>query len=328
MNSRGVLFTLMAVAMLLSVLSLNYVSRQNQISAENNTAQLSSLINTGNKYSEIYSEIVDLGKEGVAKTIYQRIVPFDYVIDANSLLISYNLPANQSVIDNYFSIINSYAIFISDTNYLTTYSGVDVDINTTKNFTWLGTQNTLSFNILPQCMELVLEDTTSLTIQESNAASCAGIFSQDSLISFDINILLKKPTSDYNSVGCSFSGVADCPQNTFNPLSTDPFISIEILDSLCRKCSLSDQNTTISTHYNPYADNNIVIECIQAGAEPCASEPITIILGTPLTISAAADRTDLNISLTLTQPVEQLTFKDVNFSVYKEDFDILQTSTN
>ena len=77
MNKKGLVFTLATLLMIVALISLNStiktISRESQ-----DIGEISAIISTGKKMSNIERMIIDLDQENVIREINERILPFEY----------------------------------------------------------------------------------------------------------------------------------------------------------------------------------------------------------------------------------------------------------
>ena len=185
MNKRGIFFTFMALLLLLNILGINSIIREQQFISKESVSEISALVIVNNKLNAILANIVELDKEN--KIFNQRILPFNYDIDGNTILIGQELPVWETSIGNYFDAINSYVIFIGDANYANVFDGIGVDINATKNPDWNGSSNQLNFIVEPQCLKYTVDVNESLL----GAGNCTEQFDIDNVLRYDLNISIR-----------------------------------------------------------------------------------------------------------------------------------------
>ncbi|MBI5553697.1 MAG: hypothetical protein HY917_03045 [Candidatus Diapherotrites archaeon] len=323
MRERGALFSVMVFLLLMMVLTFTLVSQETLYAGEKDVSQLTALSRTSNAYDTINESIVDLGKESVARSAFERILPFDYTLDFNRLLLMQKLPLHPNVLANYFDLINAYSIFVSDTNAQTTFTNVDLDINTVQNPAWGGTASRIHFILIPQCMQYVTADLNEMILEPVSDPACGADFNVQDIRRFDLNVSIKNQNADYNSVVCHLNGSDVCTQTAFDENSPYPFVSLTIDSALCPSCSLSGSARTVSAHIDTVLDHNITLKCTGAG---CTSVPLTVYLSNGVRIIHEGDRMDLNMMVTFRSPVKELFFNDINFSVRQPGFNLQQTN--
>ncbi len=265
MNSAGVLFTLMVLFILLSLLSLHQAGLNAGYSLQDSQNMLGAYQKAADKFSNIRKGIVNLPANASEGSVAMRVLPFSYSIDTNRILLSSNLPATQASIDAYLEAVNYLRVFVEDANYSNQYDSIRVDVNTLTPASWGGSDRNVSFVVFPQCMRYSLLDNNSVRLD----FTCTG-HDFNAIKRLDLNISLGT-TQDFNSLSCSFNGVALCPNNPFSPGSALPFLNLTLLDANCGKCALGQK--TVGVHFNPDANNYVQVKC--AGAA-CASKSIDL----------------------------------------------------
>ncbi|PIU21355.1 MAG: hypothetical protein COT15_02775 [Candidatus Diapherotrites archaeon CG08_land_8_20_14_0_20_34_12] len=299
-NSKGALFSFMVLVLILGLILLNsYIdaSRQNSFGFENSI----SLSKVNEKISNVQNNIGILPKEGKSKQVFQRVLPFNYSYDANSLDLNFSLPFESSKINNFFDSINLYKIFVEDQNYSNLYDDIAVSLSTLKNSAWGGSNNNLQFLVLPICMRIKNEDLNKIVFEDGNSSLCSQSFSMSSVKRIDLNIILYD--ADFNAIKCN--GAA-CPQDSYSQSNPNPYLNIYLETKNCPTCLLSQK--TISKHFSPALDFNFFLYCNGAG---CTSKPITLIAGQKLYEFTSKTNT-LSIKFTFNQEIESFMFLDFN----------------
>lgn len=230
-----------------------------------------SLHSVSMRYDNLYREIIDLDRETYGREVFQRILPFTYLIDpdSNSLIIQQSLPLSQSKLKNYFDSINLAEIFFTDTQRSNIYDGINMDINSLKNPDWGGNETKGVFLLTPVCYkyEVLLSGEVNFGGASEYTTKCGESFNSSSIRRIDINIF---PNSgdDYSSLLCE--GVA-CATDVFNPLNPLPYLNINVIDTNCISCKLTAK--TASFHFDSTTDSNISLSCTDAN---CTSLPLII----------------------------------------------------
>lgn len=303
LNSRGLMFSLMVLVLILGVLLLNgYIakSRNDTFNSENTI----SLTNLNEKISNVQSNIGNLPKSGKAKQAFERILPFNYSFDGNYLDINFSLPFESAKISNFFDSLNLYETFVEDKNFSNAYDGFDINLSTLKNQAWGGQSKNLQFVSLPSCMAIKNNDLNQIRFEDSNHNSCSQNFLMANVKRIDFNIALFD--DDFNSIKCN-AGI--CPQDSYLQGSANPYLNIYLETKNCPSCLLSQK--IISKHFNPVSDFNFFLYC---SGTNCKSKSITLIAGQKL-YETATKAIITSIKFTFKEPIENLFFSDFNVLV-------------
>lgn len=309
MNNRGILFSLIVMLMLLSVISLKSVNTGSKKIAAGNSVELLAFNSLEQKFDDILMNSVRFSGFGGGETVKQRILPFDFTLDQNTFTASMELPVDKRGIDIFFDALNAFEIWLEDPNSVVYYSGILADANTPKNSAWGGTGNSLQLHILPQCLKFKVFDENKVGFEGSSA--CETQFSASNVSRYDVNITLSD-TADFNSVTCNFDSNMECPANTFNPSSNQPFVQVSIVDVNCSRCSIDLQLKTISTHFDPAKQHNVLLSCVGVG---CISTDMNISVSNVPQVDFRGPAQTLRLGVTLKQEIESLDYLDFNFSV-------------
>jgi len=143
-NCRGILFTGIVFLIILSIISLNSVIRENR-SYEQQLITPAKILAVSGIYENISESVIELKKGSAATEIDRKVVPFDYGFDGNSLELEFRLPFNDSEFDLYFDSLNLSEVILEDKNYDNIFSGLLVDINTIQNAEWGGSEDKFGF---------------------------------------------------------------------------------------------------------------------------------------------------------------------------------------
>ncbi len=317
MNKKGILFTFMTLLLLLNILGINSVIREQQFISKESVSEISALVIVNNKLGNILANVAELDEEN--KAFNQRILPFNYDVDGNTILVGQGLPVGRTSMGSYFDAINSLAIFVGDTNYENVFDGIAVDIDTVQNSDWDGSSNRLNFIVEPQCLKYTVDVNESLL----GAGNCIGQFDIDDVLRYDLNITIGGTyTEDFNSVQCEFTGFIDCPDMDFNSSILLPFFELNFNDDNCSNCLIEESLKTIKGHYDSSYDNNITISCVSMGGV-CNSTPIDVNVGEGMVISHSGNSIDITIGTTFKNPIDSFEFDDLNVSVSNSSFNIV-----
>ncbi len=306
---KGILFSLIVLILLLNLIALKTVSTGSKGIVAGNSVELLAFNAIDQRFDDIQMNMVKFSGFGQGENVKERILPFSFALDENSFSARQEIPLSQSKINIFFDAINSFEIWQEDTDYANFFSGLVVDANTAKNTVWGGTGNSAEFYILPQCLKYKVFDTNKAGFEAGSG--CEAAFSENNVARYDVNILLDV-TADFNAVSCSFDSIPGCPADTFDPLNPNPFIQVNILDQNCSACAFDQSEKTISSHFNPLAQNSIVIECVGAG---CATPDMNISFSDTPTVSFTGPKQVMELEATFKQQIGEFSFLDFNFSV-------------
>lgn len=339
MNKKGILFSVMAVLMVLAILSLIQLISQKRRESQQ-VFEAVQLIEVKNHYSNIEKDIIDLVKKGIRKDMAERTLPFSYNIDGNKLFLKQELPLRQNVWDGFFDLINTYAIFVSDKNFLAAYAGLEVDANTIKTGgqnSWGGSAEKLQFLVDPFCTGIAVDrNGKNLRIGDINNSRCSS-YNFGRIRWVDVNIVVKFEVEDYNSivwdrndagtalpdpVNCSSGG---CPNQDYSALDTGLYYRFFFNDSACLRCGFQPGAQKTIRERLPYTSKvNIKISCAGTG---CNSDEVNLSIDNGLLVTHPSDeRIDVIISTQFDSNITRLYFLDFNYSVKGRDFNIFKTN--
>ena len=329
MKQRAVLFSLLVVVISLIVLSLFVLTFTQRNSSRENVNTLTALNVVNNRFNNILQDIVLLNRTGKAREFQQRGLPFSYYFDKNSLTIYQEFPITKPRISNFIDILNGYRIFISDTNTETTFTGTIIDLNVARNASWGGNTSRIHFTIEPQCLRYVLfDENTALLMEGFSFNNCPNDFNIfDSVKEYDLNIVLKNSTDDYNAVTCNFSGFAGCPDQGFSPSNPNPYFDLSLDDSNCSNCFFIPSLKRIRAHFDPSAENTVLIFCSPSIGICTSLNPIRITLTSDLNVNYVGAKTfDSVFKINFKQNIESFHYSDYNLTVSKPEYGIVKTS--
>ena len=301
MNSKGILFSVMVLVLILAILGLGTVLN-NAVTSSTSTKESIQLISISNKYNNIDSQL-SLYKKGYPKMVFERILPIKYDInnDTKSILIKQSFPTNNSFFDETMNFLNLFRIFIEDKNYDRSFDGLEVDLNTPRNNFWNGSQNNLSFLINPFCYKIV-SDINSISLLKNNTTKCDYLFSSDYIKSYNFIVKIKG-TYDYNNVLCDGS---PCPQEA--PNGTDKYYSLTIDDSECYGCNFTQK--AVSKNFSPL--ESFEVEILENGAQ----NPITLTSSAlDFVFQSNGVSVDLNFEVFFSEKVTDFFISDTNLLV-------------
>ncbi|MEK6902757.1 MAG: hypothetical protein AABX02_04195, partial [archaeon] len=172
MNQRGVLFTYLTflfVGILVALVAFNLDSNTRSAA---NTVEVSVLNAINAKYDDITDDIITLDHPIGIPSIQQRVLPFSYTVGTDTFSMVQTLPITSGKLEQYFDLINAYAIFAEDQNVQTTYDGMVVDLNVPIPPSWGGAASRAGFNLLPQCVQYQLLDANHTRFQSDSTFGC------------------------------------------------------------------------------------------------------------------------------------------------------------
>ncbi len=319
MKSKGVLFTLMALVLALLLLGFAFKINSAYLESEKNSFSSIALNQIKDKYANIAS-IKDFYREGTLKSYFERVIPFTYSIDENTISFTQELPLKKVILRNYFDYINSYKIFVESNNSLI-YDGIDVNVETTENSFWGGTDTNIVFLVKPQCKKYAVTDYNSMYFYGSQ--ECQQGFDIDLITRIDINITVDSD-ADYNALNCDFGGDTNCYQEIFVPADANPFIEINLIDANCTNCDLNSATRKITKHFNPAASNTITFYCIGGS---CNSDPIEIFFNENNTeIKHDGTAIQAKVQFEFTSKIKEFELYDLNFTLTDNRFNITKTN--
>ena len=202
-NSRGVFFSAITLLLLLVLFGLIIVLNNSFNQSGKNFNDLFALKTVTNKFDSVSSNISELNKAQKLVPLNSRYLPFDYNIDENKLYLSYQFPISSTELDLFYDVVNAYSVFASDANVKNAYDGVSSQVGAPKNKNWGGKNSSLYFNLLPQCMQLLLLDGNKIRIGNYNQIGCEKGWDVNELQSLDINVGIQYKTDDFNQITCS-----------------------------------------------------------------------------------------------------------------------------
>lgn len=318
-GKKGVLFSVIVLILLLGVLSIQASwsnAKKNFSSAPIERAVFGT---TQGLFDDIENSAVAFRLEGDATDVQQRILPFTFSVDQNTIVFSQNMPIKEQDLVVFFDAMNSFRVWLKDANHDNFYFGQDVDANTSLNSSWGGTAQGTEFFILPQCLKYVVFNQYFSGFAQG--AGCEGNFDETEVRRFDLNVLLED-TADFNRVYCSFDSNIECPQNAFDPLNADPFVEINIFDQNCTRCGFASGQKLVSGHFDPDADNNVVIACT---GSPCNTPDFNITISPLLSAAYDGPRQRAQIGVTFNSEIDAFEFHDFNFSIENRPFRLKKT---
>ncbi len=230
MNQRGVFITFMVFLLVTSVIALHDTTKKNDYRQERKYIDDAVFNKVNNAFNNLYEEVVSLNKEGNARIIQERSLPFSYDFNKNSISLSQQVPVKLSVIDTYIDSLNIYSIFTNSE----IISDLNITTKTIQNTKWNGSEEYpgLNYAILPQCLlyDINADSIMILRELETGQFGCLSDFNYLDLNIVDINISI-------NSNPCIGGSYIGTLEKTEDPVQeeTDPYyrISINEINSQC-----------------------------------------------------------------------------------------------
>jgi hypothetical protein len=206
MNARGFIFTLAALVIVLGMLTLLNDQSEAQSSLADKTSEYRAVRQFDQRYRAIADPLQRL-PSGISREreIRSRLIPFDYQIDSNVLIIKslVNLTGktDADLTYQYFNNLNFYRAFIMDPEI--TKNFVE-DVSTIRNRAWGGSSDdaVLTFSIQGTCARMVIRQIRPTDPQGIPDLSRAEIY-------FERDPLQTKPGSTVNCVPSSGSSSTD-----------------------------------------------------------------------------------------------------------------------
>lgn len=328
MNNRGILFTLMTLLIILSLLTFISVVEQG-MSESQQLGYVTTFLRSAEKFSNIERNIIILDKTEPITNLSERVLPFIYIVDDNTLSIIQELPLKESDFDSFYDTINIYEIFEEDKNYPRAYTGIDVSIDTLKNPLWGGTSNELVFLIDPFCFEFRESGLDVMSVGKSAHEKCSGVFDPNVIRRIDVNVTIVQFAEDYNVISCN-SGSCDGSvwHQEFDEGNSEPYFELEIIDNDCGNCNLDNNEKKISRHYNSASIYVIELKCVPGvPGGICISDSVIVTLSDGLAIEHTSDeRIVSEIKTEFKSDIDKFYFPDFDVNVTETDFNVFITN--
>lgn len=315
MNSRGIIFTISVLTLILAIIYLTTAFSQSEHSIAN-APELSALKIAGQKYRDISRSLLELDLNGPKKTVLSMGLPFSYSADRNQFQITQRFPVNAIEIATYHNSLNGYRIFFQNQSLQGLPTGFFLDINTIKDANWGGTNNRLNFLLNRQCMAYRFS-ANQIQFENAGNSQCTGAFNAINTRKTNAQLLFLDLREDLNVSLCNAGA---CPNNAFNPNDPNPYFSLQFNTQDCVACNLSP----IATHFDPATDYNIFLHC---PSDNCFSKPIQIILGNQLSLSRDQNQTIiLDMNFEFNQTITRFVTLDANVTLTVPDYNIIRTN--
>ncbi|MFH0955572.1 MAG: hypothetical protein V1777_05695 [Candidatus Micrarchaeota archaeon] len=315
MNSRGIIFTVSVLVLILAIIVLTTSIQRSDFSIANQP-ELSALKIAGQKYRDISRSLLELDLNGPKKNTLSLGLPFSYGSDQNRFFISQRFPVNPGEISDYFNSLNGYRIFFGKQALKGLPHGFLLDINTAKDANWGGTANQLNFLLNRQCMAYRFS-VNRIVFEDANNSQCIGTYNPTNTRKTQIKIKFSDSREDLNAALCN--GVA-CPANAFNDANSESYFSIRFDSNASPKSGLP----VIGTHYSVAADYNVFLYCDNPD---CFSKPIQFLFGKSIQVSRDSNQTaNFDWNFEFKQNLSRFLTLDVNFAIQNPDYNIIRTN--
>lgn len=320
MGSRGVFFTFLTFILIGVILSLVLFSASSDTRFSETTIEVTVLNAINAKYDDITDDIITLDPTIGLPSIQQRILPFTYTEDGNTLSVTQTLPISSGKLSLYFDLINAYRVFVEDLNTQQTFDGVVVDLNVPTPPSWGGSSPlTASFNILPQCLQYQIHDSNNVSFSSTSTIGCANDFSLSSINRLDIVVSLPTGVDDYNLMTCTHA--EGCPHEDYNA-DSGPYFTLLFLDSNCGGCVLSASDKNVYGHFDSSIET-ITFSC--AGVD-CESQPIVLTLGNALSVEHGGSPVVVYSAVTFNDDISTFYYQDANYTARKTGFNTYKSN--
>jgi hypothetical protein len=229
MNQRGVFITFMVFLLAASILGVYEVTKQSSFRQEEKEIGDAAFNVVNNSFNNLYEEVVSLNKEGFAKQVQQRPMPFQYDFNKNSLILSQRVPVKQATLNAYIDALNVYSLFV---NSQWVSKDLNIGTETLKNREWDESFDfpDLNYAILPQCLLFDVNncclDVNLMAFKEMQAGQngCISGFNYSDLNMIDVNIVFDSSNCSAGSIGGNLGSKTDA----FDPAETMPYFRITI----------------------------------------------------------------------------------------------------
>jgi len=320
-----------------SIISMYGAAKESSFRQEENEIGAAAFNVVNNSFNNLYEEVVSLNKEGFARQVQQRPMPFQYDFNKNALILNQRIPTRESVLDAYVDALNIYSIFVN--SQMATSNDLVIGTETLKNSEWGAPLDfpDLNYAILPQCLMFDVNscclDMNLMALREMQAGQngCISGFDYADLNVVDVNLLLDSSQCATGSIG----GNLGSKNEEFDPAETRPYFRIAINET---KNDCPGDGCIITAtgkeerfgHFDPLtfspADeiDSLVVACdgtnwarVKLGKE---SEEDQFPVAIYNFLGSQAIEADLNI--VFDQPVDLLYFTGFSINVEKRNFPI------
>ncbi len=334
MNQKGIFITFMVFLLAASVIALHETSKRTSVLQERSDIEEIAFNRINNVFNNFYEEIVFLNKEGVARDVQQRSMPFEYNFAPKSIHIKQRLPARESVLRAYIDAINAYSIFINQNPE----KDLEIATSALKDSRWLAEGDAypdLNYYIMPQCLVYTVNNGQTMSLKSLVDADrgCETGFDYADLNS--INLTLTINSSAYEVVDPNVGGTLNNQFEEYDDTDPYPYVQITVneINPECpgAGCIITDSTgtTIVKTHFNPEPgpEDTLIIKV----KGPPTDEQIKIKVGQefagdlfPLVIENEYGTMPIAIEMDLNfeQDVELFYFTGFSISVNKVNFPI------
>lgn len=275
MNKKGIFLNFMVFLLVMAILGLHNTTSRTSSGMEENLVESAAFDTMNNSFNNIFEEIVNLNKDGFAKDVQQRSMPFEYDLNRNKIGVKQLLPQRSDVLKGYIDGLNIYSIYA---NSQVTESKIEMETTlVAQNSEW-GTIEMpefpdLNYLILPQCLFYDINGGGKMLLRAGlpGEERCEKHFEFEDLNSVYLLVLFNSTnyTSGTLTCGNEFQIAGACLSSAFDPASSEPYMSV----SLVERCPTS--GCRVLTGAPPYAFKKIA-----AHFEPAADEFGTISIET------------------------------------------------
>lgn len=298
---KGIIFTIMALVLIAAIATLYVSEKEIEKGRRESLIKASSFNKVSSKYGDIKQSILSLPLAGKEKENAERILPFNYGFDGNSFWVRFDLPDSSNKIQGYLETLNAAKIFLERE---WESEGIAIDASFPLPYSWGAANSSVSFLVMPQCMEFFLKDENNVSF----AFKCPD-YDISNAKTIDINISLK-PGLDFNSMNCKINDYLSCNQNyDYNISDNRPYINIEFLDQNCSSCSIPYKK--IRTHFDPSEENFLQIKCTGSN---CKNPPLDINFSDSIIISYSGAKVDVKYNIDFNSKIKEFLLGDANFS--------------
>lgn len=313
MNSKGVLFTILALIFVLSIIGLNESIKEARQGNLESRITVNAINTAGNKYNTLLRDLVNLDKNGKSKQVQERFLPFNYEIQNSRITIMQELPLSGIAWKNYFDILNALRVFSEDFNYSNVFDSLKTEFETIKNPEWNGSSEEITHLITPQCLGFSVmndydkNDYKKAVLKPEETQECS--FSESEIAKIDLNIVINESAEDFNAAESKLASFGSIP------------LEIRINNTACLpNCQIADENKTINAFLS-VQDKNLTIQGVN-------SKTITIrTVNNSIEVEhEGPSKINANFGIIFQNDFQEFKLKDFNVTVRNEDFNISKTN--
>ncbi len=335
MNKQGVFITFMVFLLAAAVILL--YSKTGEIASSEEELLVNEAVfdAVNDSFNNLFEEVIALNKEGYAKEVQQRPMPFGYNLNDNSIAISQTLPARTGLLESYLDALNIYSIFANEQEQTGNLQISTAVIAQSSDWEPGSPQYPdLNYLILPQCLffDLNSDGNMALRAGTDNEVGCEHDFGYADINAVDVNVFFDSTPYTDGTLSCTgaFSG---CQQQLFDPLNPNPYIVVR-LDELCGASAGCKVTTTlplgrnqkvIAGHFNPEGNQGTVsiqatgdyVVMVEIGASSIPVHVENQFLAEPIEV-------ELNVSFD--QKIQLFYFTGFSITAGKHNFPILRST--